>query len=219
MGTWTRAMLLGLATACATGTAEPAPHPAAPAVEAPAPSPRRCAPTVAEASPADAADPRLAGRVVVAAKADRWIGIYEGGALLTLPGGPACWPMGLAPAAPAGPKRRQGDRRTPEGWYRTSDKPWSRYALAIAVHYPALHDVDAAEADGRLEPALAAQARADLRAGRKPPQTTPLGGEILIHGGGASDWTLGCLALDDADLRVLREAMGPPQAFDLRILP
>ena len=43
-----------------------------------------------------------------------------------------------------------------------------------------------------------------VRAGRMPPQNTPLGGSIRIHGGGSSrDWTLGCIALDDKDVKDL----------------
>ena len=41
-----------------------------------------------------------------------------------------------------------------------------------------------------------------------PPWDTPLGGEIFIHGGGSgSDWTWGCVALDDDDVRELYRAV------------
>ena len=37
-----------------------------------------------------------------------------------------------------------------------------------------------------------------------PPQNTKLGGEIYIHGGGIQDdWTWGCIALDNADMKAL----------------
>ncbi|HKH21699.1 MAG TPA: L,D-transpeptidase, partial [Gammaproteobacteria bacterium] len=37
-----------------------------------------------------------------------------------------------------------------------------------------------------------------------PPWNTRLGGEIFIHGHGALyDWTRGCIALDDVDMREL----------------
>jgi lipoprotein-anchoring transpeptidase ErfK/SrfK len=37
-----------------------------------------------------------------------------------------------------------------------------------------------------------------------PPWDTRLGGEIFIHGHGASrDWTRGCIALDNEDMREL----------------
>ena len=41
-----------------------------------------------------------------------------------------------------------------------------------------------------------------------PPQNTRLGGDIYIHGNGAgSDWTWGCVALDNVDIRELFEAV------------
>ncbi len=44
--------------------------------------------------------------------------------------------------------------------------------------------------------------------GRCPPWNTRLGGEIFIHGrGSGSDWTLGCVALDDADMKELYDAV------------
>ena len=39
---------------------------------------------------------------------------------------------------------------------------------------------------------------------KTPPWDTKLGGEIFVHGRGSkSDWTLGCIALDDADIEEL----------------
>ena len=41
-------------------------------------------------------------------------------------------------------------------------------------------------------------------AGRAPPWNTPLGGAIGIHGGGgSSDWTLGCVAVENAEIEEL----------------
>jgi lipoprotein-anchoring transpeptidase ErfK/SrfK len=41
-----------------------------------------------------------------------------------------------------------------------------------------------------------------------PPQNTKLGGEIYIHGHGAgSDWTWGCVALENEDVKELYEAV------------
>jgi uncharacterized protein YijF (DUF1287 family) len=40
-----------------------------------------------------------------------------------------------------------------------------------------------------------------IAAGAMPPQNTPLGGSIRIHGGGSKrDWTLGCIALTDDEV-------------------
>jgi lipoprotein-anchoring transpeptidase ErfK/SrfK len=47
-----------------------------------------------------------------------------------------------------------------------------------------------------------------LKRKRQPPQYTRLGGEIFIHGNGShSDWTWGCVALDDKDMRELFDAV------------
>ncbi len=46
------------------------------------------------------------------------------------------------------------------------------------------------------------------RGRRRPPWDTALGGEIFIHGqGSGSDWTLGCIALDNPDVEELFAAV------------
>lgn len=169
---------------------------------------------------APSTSPRASGEhVLVVNKSKRRLGLYSRGTLATVGDAPACWPIGLASTAPTGPKQRQGDLKTPEGWYRTSDKPWSSYAGAIAVHYPNASDASAAEKDGRIDKATADRIRTAIAAHRKPPQNTSLGGEILIHGGGAWDWTLGCIALEDGDLQTLRDQLPDQKKVDLLILP
>lgn len=173
----------------------------------------------AEGCPADTsgfeADKRLEGAaVLVVLKVDRRMGLYSEGALA------GCWEVGLAYDYNEGHKLVRGDLRTPEGWYRTSDKPWSQFYGAIAVHYPGAADAAAGEADGRITPGQRRAIDEALAAGLKPPQQTPLGGEILIHGGGAAaDWTLGCVAMDNDDLDTLRAALPQGMAADVLILP
>lgn len=176
-----------------------------------------CAATVAElALPTElAADARLRGpAVIVVSKAERKLGLYADGALR------GCWSVGLASAYPAGTKQRRGDKKTPEGWYRTSDKPWSSFYKAIAIHYPEVRDADRGLADGLITAAERDAVVAALATGAKPPQETALGGEILIHGGGGStDWTLGCVALDDRDIETLRAGLPEGMRTDVLILP
>jgi hypothetical protein len=199
------AAMLGFPVPSATWT------PAKPPVPAPCPS------TVDGIGITDrtvASDPRLQGRaVVVVAKERRRLWLFESGQLA------GCWSVGLG-FDPRGDKAREGDGRTPEGWYRTSDKPWSSFDGAIAVHYPNAQDAERGREAGTISRATQRRISEALRSGKVPPQRTAMGGAVLIHGGGsASDWTLGCVALDDEDLAQLREQMPAGQRANLLILP
>lgn len=106
---------------------------------------------------------------------------------------------------PVGTKQKQGDGATPEGeYYLTHKNPKSNYHRSLGVSYPNSHD-----AASGLQRKLISQAQHDaivtaINAQAKPPQNTKLGGDIFIHGGGnASDWTLGCIALENQDIKEL----------------
>lgn len=180
----------------------------------PSPRPTDCARDVDGLGLEDTTDPRLAHkRIVVVSKAARRLAVYTDRKNV------ACYAVGLG-FAPTGHKQIEGDGRTPEGWYRTSDKPWSVFDNAIAIHYPNREDADAAARDGRISKAMRERIATDLRSGRVPPQSTKMGGAVLIHGGGSSsDWTLGCVALDDDDLLDLRRVLARGMKTDLLILP
>lgn len=194
------------------------PAPAAPELVTPSPAVAEgCVATVAELPPSpelEPADPRLRGpAVLVAHKSTRRLMLFRAGRLR------ACLPMGLG-FGPQGHKHVEGDGRTPEGWYRTSDKPWSDFPGAIAVHYPNERDARAAFADGRLSAPQLDGVLTALEHDRVPPQQTSMGGEILIHGGGNQrDWTLGCMALADDDLERLRAMLPEAQRAWLLVLP
>ncbi len=166
-------------------------------------------------------DPRLKGpSVIVVDKTARRLMLFtDGKRRETLSGRDACFDVALASGYRSGNKQRQGDLRTPEGWYRTSDRPWSRFYAALTIDYPATRDAERGLAAG-----LVTQAQHDAiveaqRAGRLPPMNTRLGGQILIHGGGGgADWTLGCVALDNADIDALRAALPKNLRTDVLIL-
>ena len=91
--------------------------------------------------------------------------------------------------APRGPKRFEGDERTPEGLYRIDwANPRSRYYLSLHISYPDRRDRAYAAARGRSA-----------------------GGMIMIHGQPnglvegriAGDWTDGCIALSNAQMDLL----------------
>ena len=91
---------------------------------------------------------------------------------------------------PVGHKEQIGDQRTPEGVYAIDlRRPESRFNLALRISYPGPNDRQYAAARG-VDP----------------------GGEIYIHGqphGGVNparladgpDWTDGCVALSNAEIR------------------
>lgn len=152
------------------------------------------------------------GMVLVADKGRRRMMLFEGGSLR------ACWRIALG-WTPRGHKQLEGDGKTPVGWYRTSDKPWSSFDGAIAIHYPAIRDARAARQDGRISAAAEQRIVGANQLGKVPPQRTALGGAILIHGGGSSrDWTAGCIALDDPDLAELRQQLPAGMRTELLIV-
>ena len=120
---------------------------------------------------------------------------------------------------PTGHKLQQGDGRTPEGdYYLTHRNPQSKFYLSLGVSYP-----NAQDAAVGLKKKLITQAEHEaivsaMRAQAKPPQNTKLGGDIFIHGSGKQgDWTWGCVALDDAEIKELFDLL--PLKTPIRIEP
>ncbi len=105
--------------------------------------------------------------------------------------------------APDGHKRFEGDERTPEGRYTINGRnPGSRYHLSLRISYP--NSTDRAYAEAR---------------GKSP------GGDIFIHGQPngrdgpviATDWTDGCIALSNAEIRQIWDVV--PNGAAIYILP
>jgi len=107
--------------------------------------------------------------------------------------------------APTGSKQVEGDGATPEGEYFVCVKnPKSAYFLSLGVSYPGPRDADRGLAQGLISEAEHAEILRASEQRRAPPWKTALGGEIFIHGNGSqSDWTAGCVALDDPDMAEL----------------
>ena len=88
--------------------------------------------------------------------------------------------------APVGAKRFEGDGKTPEGTYTIDRRnPESRFFLSLGISYPNGRDVARARTTGQLP-----------------------GGDIFIHGEAGprfsrvfGDWTAGCIALKNAEMR------------------
>lgn len=120
----------------------------------------------------------------------------------------ATYRIGLG-SDPVSPKRREGDRATPEGRYFISHKnPRSQYFLSLGISYPGVDDAARGLREGRITKAQYTAIAAAIRQRLPPPANTALGGNIFVHGRGSStDWTWGCVALDDTDMRKLYDAI------------
>ena len=114
----------------------------------------------------------------------------------------------------AGLKFRRGDNKTPLGVFRVG---WindhSRFKKFIGLDYPNLDYAEQALREHRIDRLTYERIRAAWISGRPPPQDTPLGGQIGIHGIGFGDpsvhsaginWTSGCVALDNRQIDALR---------------
>jgi murein L,D-transpeptidase YafK len=142
-------------------------------------------------------DPRI-----VVYKAKRQLELYSNGQVVRT------YRVGLG-FSPVEDKQREGDGRTPEGeFYIFVKNPKSAYYLSLGVSYPNVEDAERGLRDRLI---TRSQYDAIVRANQKkkaPPQYTSLGGLIYIHGNGAnSDWTLGCVALEDAHIRELYDVV------------
>src|SRR5215510_15644991 len=114
--------------------------------------------------------------------------------------------LGFSPVAD---KIREGDGATPEGeFYVFVKNNKSAYYLSLGVSYPNVEDAERGLRDGLI---TKAQHDAIVEAQRRkvaPPQYTKLGGLIYIHGNGAkSDWTWGCVALENEDMKELFDSV------------
>lgn len=120
---------------------------------------------------------------------------------------------------PSGHKQQQGDGATPEGdYYLTHKNAKSKFYLSLGVSYPNAHDAAVGLKAGRITQAEHDAIVSTLRAQGKPPQNTRLGGDIFIHGGGiGNDWTLGCVALTNENIKELFDLL--PVKTPVRIDP
>ena len=105
--------------------------------------------------------------------------------------------------APVGHKQFEGDERTPEGRYTIHTRnPRSAYRLSLRIDYPNATDRASAESYG-LSP----------------------GGDIFIHGQPnrmpvddrmEGDWTDGCIAVSNAEIALLWDAIEDGTPIEIR---
>ena len=114
-------------------------------------------------------------------------------------------------SCPEGTKTREGDGRTPEGrYYVCTRNEKSKYHLSLGLSYPGPDDADGALLRGEITPGQHEAILSAHAAGLRPPWDTPMGGYIMIHGGGLNgDWTAGCIALRNEDMEQLFQLCRP----------
>ena len=144
-----------------------------------------------------AANPLRADRVVVLKK-ERTLQLFRQGKVIKT------YKVALG-GDPIGPKRRQGDHKTPEGNYvLDSRNPHSQFYKSIHISYP----------------------NADDRAAARLKDISP-GGDVFVHGlpkgygwVGAShrlkDWTDGCVAVTNQEIDEIWQAVPDGTPIEIR---
>jgi murein L,D-transpeptidase YafK len=131
-------------------------------------------------------------------KSEHWMAVYRGGQIIRE------FRVALGRGG-LRPKERAGDARVPEGLYAVdAHNPDSAYHLSLHINYPT--------------PEQSAQAAA---------RGVPAGGEIMIHGlpngrgrigsrHRSVDWTDGCIAVTDAEMDWLFQAVPDGTPIEIR---
>jgi murein L,D-transpeptidase YafK len=121
--------------------------------------------------------------------------------------------------APVGDKEFEGDGKTPEGeFYVFVKNDKSKFYRSLGVSYPSVDNAKRGLAENFISAEEHDAIVEAVGKNRMPPQKTRLGGEIYIHGGGTPmDWTDGCIALRDEEMKELFDAI--PVGARLRIEP
>jgi murein L,D-transpeptidase YafK len=139
---------------------------------------------------------------IVVNKSERRLQLYSDSTLVRT------YKVGLG-LNPIPDKVRQGDRATPEGeFYVFTKNNKSAFYLSLGISYPNAEDAERGLRDGLISRAQHDAIVKAIKRKATPPQNTALGGDIYIHGNGASsDWTWGCVALENEDIRELFDAV------------
>jgi murein L,D-transpeptidase YafK len=111
---------------------------------------------------------------------------------------------------------RRGDETTPRGTFHII---WidrhSRFGTFYGLDYPSAHIAWSAYVEGKITSEEFDAIIRALRQNRLPPEDTPLGGQLGIHGLGVGDpkvqqavnWTSGCVAVTNRQIRQLARWM------------
>jgi lipoprotein-anchoring transpeptidase ErfK/SrfK len=121
--------------------------------------------------------------------------------------------------------KQRGDNRTPLGTFTIG---WisenTRYHRFLGLNYPDLETASRAFYVGRISKQQWLDIRRAAKQGARPPQNTPLGGLIGIHGIGegemdvhrAYNWTNGCVALTNEEIDQILEWVDVGTVVEIR---
>lgn len=121
--------------------------------------------------------------------------------------------------------RMMGDNKTPLGSFRIGwIKEPSRYYRFFVFDFPNREAANLALAEKRITMETWQSIINAIEAGRTPPQDTPLGGYLGIHGLGRGDskvhqqfnWTNGCIALTNKQIDKLSKWLKPGMLVEVR---
>lgn len=119
---------------------------------------------------------------------------------------------------PLGDKQKRDDYRTPEGrFFLCGRNAKSQFFRSLRLSYPNAQDAERGLAQGLISRSTRNRILDCNRRGTSPPQNTPLGGDIMIHGGGiGTNWTWGCVALDNGAVQELFDFLPPGTPVEIR---
>ncbi|HCC08152.1 MAG TPA: hypothetical protein DEP72_08370 [Clostridiales bacterium] len=131
-------------------------------------------------------------------KSDRLLKFYEGDKVLGV------FKIALG-THPLGHKKKEGDKKTPQGeYYICTRNDKSKYTLFLGLSYPNKVDAENGYDANMITKSEYEEIGKSIDDKKAPSWNTKLGGAIGIHGGGAdTDWTWGCIALSDDDIKIL----------------
>lgn len=135
---------------------------------------------------------------IIVKKSKRLLELWKGETLVQ------SFPIGLG-WDPKGHKQTEGDGKTPEGeYYICTRNRRSNYYLSLGISYPNKEDAYNALQSGLISRSTYNRIANAIDNNRKPDWNTALGGEIMIHGcGSSSDWTFGCVAVENEVMDLL----------------
>ena len=119
-----------------------------------------------------------------------------------------------------GTKRAQGDEKTPVGTYTIANvRKSNKFYYFMQFNYPNLLDAGYGYQNQVIDMAQRDRILSAIKENQVPPQDTPLGGYIGIHGLGTvtddklvihenANWTDGCIALTNQEIDYLNKYVG-----------